>query len=137
MKLSSSIGVQFSWTLLEWGKAAREAQKVACQMKAAQLQADNMREMVKLKYMELSRKVDESIKACDIAREDLATAQKALAIAKLKYDAQAITNTDLLTARNQLTGKTVAYTQARINVILDAEEFRVAPLSMGTSQQEQ
>jgi outer membrane protein TolC len=89
---------------------------------------------VKLKYFELSRKVDESIKACDIAREDLATAQKALAIAKLKYDAQAITNTELLTARNQLTGKMVAYMQARINVILDAEEFRVAPLSMGSSQ---
>ena len=134
MKLSSSVGVQLSWTLLEWGKAAREAQKTECQMKAAQLQADNMREMVKLKYFELSRKVDESIKACDIAHEDLETAQKALTIAKLKYEAQAITNTELLNARNQLTGKMVAYTQARINVIIDAEEFRVAPLSMGSSQ---
>jgi outer membrane protein len=137
MKLSSSVGVQLSWTLLEWGKAAREAQKTEYQMKAAQLQADNMREMVKLKYLELSRKVDESIKACDIAQEDLATAQKALAVAKLKYEAQAITNTELLTARNQLTGKMVAYTQSRINVIIDAEEFRVAPLSMGSSQQSQ
>jgi len=134
MQLSSMVGVQLSWTLFDWGKAWRDAQKVECQTKAAQLQADNMREMVKLKYFELSRKVDESIKACDIAREDLATAQKALAIAKLKYDAQAITNTELLTARNQLTGKMVAYMQARINVILDAEEFRVAPLSMGSSQ---
>jgi outer membrane protein len=128
MQLSSSIGVQLSWTLLDWGKTWRDAQKVQCQMQAAQLQVDNMREMVKLKYFELSRKVDESIKACDIAREDLETAKKALTIAKLKYDAQAITNTELLNARNQLTGKMVAYTQARINVILATEEFKVAPL---------
>jgi outer membrane protein len=137
MQLSSMFGVQLSWTLFDWGKAWRDAQKVECQTKAAQLQADNMREMVKLRYFELGRKVDESIKACDIAREDLETAKKALAVAKLRYDAQAITNTELLTARNQLTGKTVAYTQARINVIVDAEEFRVAPLSMGPSQQSQ
>jgi outer membrane protein TolC len=137
MKLSSSIGVQLSWTLLEWGKAARDAQKVECQIKAAQLQADNMRELVKLRYLELSRKVDESAKASDIAQEDLETSKKALAIAKLKYDAQAITNTELLNARNQLTQKMVAYAQARINVILAVEEFRVAPLAMGSSQQTQ
>jgi outer membrane protein len=137
LKPSSSIGVQLSWTLFDWGKVWRDAQKVQCQMQAAQLQADNMRDMVRLKYFELSRKIDESTKACDIAREDLATAQKALTIAKLKYDAQAITNTDLLNARNQLTGKMVAYTQARINVILATEEFRVAPLGDGSAQQMQ
>jgi outer membrane protein TolC len=134
MQLSSSVGVQLSWTLLDWGKTWNDAQKVELQMEAAKLQADNTREMVKLKYFELSRKVDESIKSCDIAREDLETAQKALKIAKLKYDAQAITNTELLNARNQLTGKIVAYTQARINVILATEEFKVAPLG-GTQQQ--
>ncbi|MBN2187981.1 MAG: TolC family protein [Chitinispirillaceae bacterium] len=137
MKLSSMVGVQLSWTLFDWGKAWRDAQKAACQTKAAQLMAENMREMVKLKYLELSRTVDESIQACDIAGEDLETAKKALAVAKLKYDAQAITNTELLTARNQLTGKMVAYTQARINMILAAEEFRVAPLGMGSSSQVQ
>jgi outer membrane protein TolC len=134
LKPSSSAGVQLSWTLLDWGKTWRDAQKVQCQMEAAQLQADNMRDIARLKYFELSRKVDESTKACDIAREDLETARKALTIAKLKYDAQAITNTELLNARNQLTGKMVAYTQARINVLLAAEEFRVAPLG-GTQQQ--
>jgi outer membrane protein TolC len=134
MQLSSSVGVQLSWTLLDWGKTWNDAQKVELQMEAAKLQADNIREMVRLKYFELSRKVDESIKSCDIAREDLETAQKALKIAKLKYDAQAITNTELLNARNQLTGKIVAYTQARINVILATEEFKVAPLG-GTQAQ--
>jgi outer membrane protein TolC len=137
LKPTSSVGVQLSWTLLEWGKAWREAQKVQCQMQAAQLQADNMRDMVRLKYFELSRKVDESKKACDIAREDLETAQKALKIAKLKYEAQAITNTELLNARNQLTGKMVAYTQSRINMILAVEEFKIAPLGNGSSQQMQ
>jgi outer membrane protein TolC len=135
MQLSSSVGVQLSWTLVDWGKTWNDAQKVELQMEAAKLQADNMREMVKLKYFELSRKVDESIKSCDIAREDLETAQKALKIAKLKYDAQAITNTELLNARNQLTGKIVAYAQARINVILATEEFKVAPLG-GTQMQQ-
>jgi outer membrane protein len=129
MKLSSLIGVQLSWTLVDWGKAWRDAQKTDCQMKAIRLQADNMREQVRLKYLELCRKVDESIKASDIAREDLETAKKALEVAKLKYDAQAITNTELLTARNQLTGKTVAYTQARIGVLIAVEEFKVAPLA--------
>ena len=135
MKLSSSIGVQLSWTLLDWGKAWREAQKIQWQTQAAQLQADYMREQVRLKYLELSRKIDESIKACDISREDLETARKALVIAKLKYDAQAITNTELLYARNQLTSKMVAYTQARITMILAVEEFRVAPLAGGSSPQ--
>ena len=134
MKKSSSVGLQLSWTLLDWGKAWRDAQQVECQMQAAQLQADNMRDMAKLKYFDLGRKVDESKEACAIAREDLETAQKALTIAKLKYDAQAITNTELLDARNQLTGKMVAFTQARINVILAAEEFRIAPLNSGASQ---
>jgi outer membrane protein TolC len=136
-KKSSSVGLQLSWTLLDWGRSWRDAQKVQCQMQAAQLQADNMRDMVKLKYFELSRKVDESVKACDIAKEDLETAQKALKIAKLKYDAQAITNTELLNARNQLTGKMVAFAQSRINVILANEEFKVAPLGTGSSQQMQ
>ena len=135
MQISSLVGVQLSWTLLDWGKAWRDAQKVQCQMLAAQLQADNMRDMVKLKYFELSRKVDESKKACDIAKEDLETAQKALKIAKLKYDAQAITNTELLNNRNQLTGKMVAYTQARINMIIAIEEFKIAPLGNGASPQ--
>jgi outer membrane protein TolC len=84
MKLSSLIGVQLSWTLVDWGKAWRDAQKTDCQMKAIRLQADNMREQVRLKYLELCRKVDESIKASDIAREDLETAKKALEVAKLK-----------------------------------------------------
>jgi outer membrane protein TolC len=137
LKPTSSVGVQLSWTLFDWGKAWREAQKVQCQMQAAQLQADNMHDMVRLKYFELSRKVDESKKACDIAREDLETAQKALKIAKLKYEAQAITNTELLNARNQLTGKMVAYTQSRINMILAVEEFKIAPLGNGSSQQMQ
>jgi outer membrane protein len=134
MQINSMVGVQLSWTLLDWGKAWRDAQKVQCQMQAAQLQADNMRDMARLKYFELSRKVDESKKAGEIAKEDLETAQKALKIAKLKYDAQAITNTELLDARNQLTGKMVAFTQARINVILAIEEFKVAPLGNGSSQ---
>ena len=133
LKPSSSVGVQVSWTLLDWGKALRDARKVQYQMQAAQLQADNMRDMVRLRYFELSRKVDESAKACAIAREDLETAQKALTIAKLKYDAQAITSTDLLNARNQLTGKMVAYTQSRINMILATEESKIAPLNNGSS----
>jgi outer membrane protein TolC len=136
-KKSSSVGVQMSWTLLDWGKAWRDAQKTQCQLSAAQLQADYMREQIRLKYFELARKMDESKKACDIAKEDLETSSKALKIAKLKYDAQAITNTELLNARNQLTGKMVAYTQSRINMILAAEEFRVAPLGNGSSQQMQ
>lgn len=134
---SSSVGAQLTWTLLDWGKSWRDAQKVQCQMQAAQLQADNMRDMVRLKYFELARKVEEGKKACDIAKEDLETAQKALKIAKLKYDAQAITNTELLNNRNQLTGKMVAYTQARINEILAIEEFKIAPLGNGSSQQMQ
>jgi outer membrane protein TolC len=137
LKPSSSVGVQLSLTLLDWGKAWREAQKVQCQMQAAQLQTDNMRDMIRLKYFELARKVDESAMACAIAREDLETAQKALKIAKLKYDAQAITNTELLNTRTQLTGKFVAFTQARINVILAVEEFKIAPLNSGASQQMQ
>ena len=37
MQLSSLVGVQLSWTLLDWGKARRDAQKVECQLQAAQL----------------------------------------------------------------------------------------------------
>jgi|WetSurMetagenome_2_1015567.scaffolds.fasta_scaffold00328_12 outer membrane protein len=134
MQLNSMIGVQLSWTLLDWGKAWRDAQQTQCRLQAAQLQADNLREQIRLKYHELARKVDEATQSCAIAEEDLETARKALAIAKLKYDAQAITNTELLNARNQLTGKMVAYAQARINLILAAEEFKVAPLSVAGSQ---
>jgi outer membrane protein len=137
MKKSSSVGVQLNWTLFDWGKAWRDAQKVEFQLQAAQLQADNMRDQIRLKYFELSRKVDEAGKACVIAKEDLETSRKALNVATLKYNAQAITNTELLNARNQLTGKIVAYAQARINVILAIEEFKVASVGAASAQQAQ
>ena len=134
MKRNSSFGFQLNWTILDWGKAWQDGLKVQNQQKAFELQEGNMREQIRLRYADLSRKVDESRKACEIAQEDLETSRKALQIARLKYDAQAITNTELLNARNQLTSKVVSYTQARINVILAVAEFVVAPLGSGSSQ---
>lgn len=134
-KKSSSIGIQANWTIIDWGKAWQESKKIDAQIQTLKLQRDNMREMIRLKYKELYRKVEESKKSCLIAKEDLETAQKALRIAKLKYDSQSITNTELLNARNQLTGKMVAYTQARINIILAKEEFLTASLGGSNSQQ--
>jgi hypothetical protein len=40
-----------------------------------------------------------------------------------------ITNTELLTSRNQLTSKMVGYEQARISVILAFEEYKVAAVT--------
>jgi outer membrane protein len=130
-KKSSSIGVQLSWTLVDWGKAWHDAQKTQCQLEAAQLQAHFMTDQIRAKYFELVRKVDEAKIACDIAMETRQTAEKALKVAKLKYDAQATTNTELLKERIQLTEKIVAYSLARINLILAVEEFKVAPVAMG------
>ncbi|MBN1308105.1 MAG: TolC family protein [Chitinispirillaceae bacterium] len=128
---TSAFGVSLNWMLFDWGRGVREAQKINYQAEALQLQIENMGEQVRLKKYELARKVAQSAKARAIAREDAAVAAKALDIARIRYDAQTITNTELLTARNQLTSKNVAYTQACINVKLALEEYRLAPLSSG------
>jgi outer membrane protein len=131
LKRSQSIGAQLNWTLFDWGKGLRETEKVKYQISAMELQRDAMRDQLRLKIIDLAAAVDQSRRACGIAKDDAEIARKALEISKKKYDAQAITNTELLTARNQLTAKTVAYAQARINAIMALEEYKVAPLTAG------
>ena len=128
-KNSSAIGAQLNWTLFDWGKAHAESYKTKYQADALKLQTDNMRLQIRLKIAELGRKVEQTIIACDIAVKDIENARKALAIAESRYNVQAITNAELLTARNQLTSKLVASTQARINLQLAIEEYRVAPVA--------
>jgi outer membrane protein len=130
---TSSFGVSLNWALFDWGKGLREMEKTGYQAEALTLQISNMRDQVKLKKMELARKVAQSVQTREIAHQDVAIATKALDIARIKYDAQAITSTELLTARNQLTNKTFAYAQACINVKLALEEYAIAPLSSGQS----
>jgi outer membrane protein TolC len=137
MKKSSEIGAALNWNIFDWGKGLNDKKSTEYKIKGLELQLENLRKQIQLKIRELGRKVEESVQVFDIARKDLEIARKSLEIAQKKYDAQAITNTELLNARNQLTGKMVAYTQARINVILAAEEFKVAPLGSGSAQQTQ
>ncbi|MBN1981838.1 MAG: TolC family protein [Chitinivibrionales bacterium] len=129
LKRSTTVGVTFNWTLMDWGKSFREREKTDYQLKMVDLQLRAMRRQVELKIKELAAKVSESIDALTLAREDVTTATKALEIARKKYDAQTITNTELLNTRNQLTNKMLGLTQARINVIVAMEEYAVAPLS--------
>jgi outer membrane protein TolC len=127
LQRTTSAGVTLNWSILDWGKNYREIEKTDIQLKTLELSYNNTRDQLRLKIVSLARAVDESRKALEIAMEDMETAKKALDISKLKYDAQAITNTDLLNSRNLLTSKYVAYTQARINTILALEEYRIAP----------
>jgi outer membrane protein TolC len=106
-----------------------ETRKVDCQIRTLELKLNSDRETARLKIAELSRKIDETKKAFAVAREDVAIATKALDIARKKYDAQLITNLELLNTRNQLTSKMMAYTQARIAAILAIEEFKAEALS--------
>jgi len=129
LKRNTIIGLSLNWTLFDWGKALRDAQKTGLQEETLELACKNLREQVRLKMIALARAVDQSRKTLAIAQEDMAIAKKALDVAKLKYDAQAITNTELLNSRNLLTGKTVACTQARINALLALEEYKIAPMA--------
>lgn len=132
-KRSTSAGLQLTWNIYDWGKTNREIEKTKIQIKQLELTYNNLREQIRLKINSLIRAVDESRKALAIAQEDMAIAKKALDIAKIKYDAQAITNTDLLNSRAVLTNKTVASTQARVNAILALEEYKIAPMNTATS----
>jgi len=129
MRRSSAVGLQLNWMLFDWGKALREAQKSDIQTKMVELQLADTKNRVWLKYVELARKVEESRAALSIALQAVENSQKALAIAKAKSDAQMITNTELLTARMQLTSQQIALVQARVSAILALEEYRLAPLS--------
>jgi outer membrane protein TolC len=131
LKKNSSFTVSMNWPLFDWGKALRETQQTGYQIKTLQMQINNLCGQVKLKILELARKVEASIIACDISLQDVEIARKALEIAQKKYDVQSITNTELLTARNQLTNKVLLYTQMRIAMILAFEEYKIAPLSTG------
>lgn len=129
LKRSSSVGVSLDWPIVDWGKAVYETRKVDCQIRTLELKLNSDRETARLKIAELSRKIDETKKAFAVAWEDVAIATKALDIARKKYDAQLITNLELLNTRNQLTSKMMAYTQARIAAILAIEEFKTEALS--------
>ncbi len=133
LKRSTSAGLQLTWNIYDWGKTNREIEKTKIQIKQLELTYNNLREQIRLNINSLIRAVDESRKALAIAQEDMAIAKKALDVAKIKYDAQAITNTDLLNNRAVLTNKTVAYTQARVNAILALEEYKVAPMNTASS----
>lgn len=127
LKRTTTAGVSLNWSIFDWGKNYREAQKSDIQIQQLELTYNNTRDQLRLKVLSLARTVDESRKALEIAKSDMETAKKALDISKLKYDAQAITNTDLLNSRTLLTSKSVAYTQARISAILALEEYRIVP----------
>jgi outer membrane protein TolC len=136
MKRSSAVGASLNWNIFDWGKGLHEKKTTEYQIQTLHLQLDNLRSQIRLKIRELGRKVDESAHACDIARKDLDISRKALDIAQKKYDAQAITNTELLMNRNQLTSKMVGYSQSRINAILALEDYKVAGVTAvaGASQ---
>lgn len=127
LKHTTTAGVSLNWSIFDWGKNYREAQKSDIQIQQLELTYNNTRDQLRLKVLSLARTVDESRKALEIAQSDMETATKALDISKLKYDAQAITNTDLLNSRTLLTSKSVAFTQARISSILALEEYRIVP----------
>jgi outer membrane protein TolC len=127
LQRTTTAGLTLNWAIIDWGKNYREIEKTDIQLKTLELSYNNTREQLRLKIISLARAVIESRKALDISKEDLETAKKALDISKLKYDAQAITNTDLLNSRNLLTSKYVNYTQAQINTILALEEYRTIP----------
>jgi outer membrane protein TolC len=133
MKKSSSIGAALNWSIFDWGKGLNEKKATEYKIKALDLQVENLRNQIRLKIRELGRKVEESVQVCEIARKDLEISRKALDIAQKKYDAQAITNTELLLNRNQLTSKMVGYAQARIGAILAFEEYKVAAVSAAGS----
>jgi outer membrane protein TolC len=126
MKKSSSVGAALNWSIFDWGKGFHEKKSTEYKLKALGLQIENLRGQIRLKIRELGRKVEESVQVCDTARKDLDIARKALEIAQKKYDAQAITNSELLMNRNQLTSKMVGFAQARIGAILALEEYKVA-----------
>jgi outer membrane protein len=126
MKKSSAAGLSLNWNLFDWGKSLHDKKATDYQILALELQEKNLRSQIRMKILELSRKVQESVLISEIALKDLEIARKAMSIAQKKYDAQAITNTELLTSRNQLTAKTVGLAQARISVLLALEEYKVA-----------
>jgi outer membrane protein TolC len=134
LKRNSSVGLSLNWTLFDWGKTWNEAKKAEYQAQAFELKINNMHDQIKNRINELARKVQETRNQREIAKEDMEIARRALDIAQKKYDAQAISNTELLSARNQLTNKTVTYALVRISAILALEEYKVAPLNTGMSQ---
>ncbi len=129
MKKSSSVGASLNWNLFDGGKGLHDKKSADYKIQIVEKQLENLRSQIRLKMFELSRKVEESVHVCEIARKDLEISHKALDIAQKKYDAQAITNTELLLSRNQLTAKMVGYAQARINAIMAFEEYKVAAVA--------
>ncbi len=134
MKKSSSIGAALNWDLFDWGKGLREKNSTEYKIKAIELQTENLRKQIRLELLNHIRKVQETVLESDIARNDLEIARKALEIAQKKYDAQAITNTELLLTRNQLTAKMVGFAQSRISAIMAVEEYKVAAAVGAVSQ---
>jgi len=123
-----NIGMGLSWSIFDWGKSYRDAQKTGMQVKSAKKMQEMQKAQLRARIMSLARKVDESREALVIARETVTNAQKALDISQLRYNQQLITTTDLMSDRRALTEAKLSLTQARIQARLALEEYRVAPM---------
>jgi outer membrane protein TolC len=125
---NASVGVNLDWTIFDWGKAHRATRQAKLQTRIAEVQLDDLRKRLRQRMYDLGRKVQESRIAVQIAAEAAGNARRSLQTSEMRYEAQMITNTDLLRSRTQLTAAEMRLSQARVEAALALEEYRVVPL---------
>lgn len=127
---NESVGISLNWAIWDWGQAFRAYQQAAMQEKAAALRTDALRDRIRLRINELARKVQEGMRALTIAREGWETAKRSLSIAEMHYEAQMITQTDLLQTRAAATQARMHLEAAKVEALLAYEEYKIAPVTL-------
>ncbi len=100
---NTSVSVQATWTFWDWGKDRHQAAAVEYRMKSLAARIDSLRDQIR-------QQVKNAVLDCQMARENIATAETVLTqarenyrITNLQYQQQVATSTDVLDARTYLT----------------------------------
>lgn len=111
------LGAQAQWQFFEWGKTKADVSKAGYDRKALAAKIEGIRDNIRL---EIKNAYEQS----NIARENIRTAEEALAQAKenfritnLQYQQQVTTSTDVLDAQTFLTQAEMNYYSARYGLM--------------------
>jgi len=118
-----NVGVFLDWTLFDWGKGWRDVQKTGASIAQLMLSLDTKKREMETQILDICRRIAQAAHAQELAREGAVNARRTLQRAELRYTEGAITGTELLSARSELTGAELELIKARIDKVLALEEY--------------
>jgi outer membrane protein len=107
------VGLQLSWTVWNWGKTWHDVKAAGARARAANLAATRQGDRVAFEVRSLVRAARASHRSLEVAGRGLAAAEEAFRIQTVRYEAGAVTTTDLVVAQTDVVRARANIAQAR------------------------